>query len=87
MQTVTGKPNATLSDGLKYLERSGAPVHSALTKGWTLIYGWSSDAEGIRHALADEPNVGLREALYMLVSCSAFVSYLIGTEVDGSEHR
>jgi hypothetical protein len=36
-----------------------------------------SDESGIRHALLHEPNIGFIEAKYMIVSCSAFVDYLI----------
>jgi hypothetical protein len=41
------------------------------------MYGYTSDAQGIRHALMDEPNLSFEDAKFMLVSCSAFVNYLI----------
>jgi hypothetical protein len=39
----------------------------------------TSDEKGIRHALLDEPvaRVDETDALYLLGSCAAFVSYLI----------
>jgi hypothetical protein len=40
------------------------------------MYGYTSDAEGIRHALMDEPTLESEDAKFMLVSCSAFVNYL-----------
>lgn len=52
-------------------------LHSTLEKGLKQIYSYTSDADGIRHALKDEPNCDFEDAKYMLVSCSAFVNYLI----------
>lgn len=52
-------------------------IHKALKSGFTAIYGYTSDENGIRHAILDEPNVDFEDAKYMLVSCSAFINYLI----------
>lgn len=52
-------------------------IHGALKQGFIKLYGYTSDENGIRHAILDEPNVGFDEAKYMIVSCSAFVNYLI----------
>jgi hypothetical protein len=40
------------------------------------MYGSTSDAQGIRHALREEPTLDSDDARFMLVSCSAFVNYL-----------
>jgi hypothetical protein len=40
------------------------------------MYGYTSDAEGIRHALLEEPTLEQADAIFMLVTCSAFVNYL-----------
>jgi hypothetical protein len=68
----------TLGPALSKLEKS-ARIHSALRKGFSNLYGFTSDENGIRHALLDEPvaQVDETDALYMLGSCAAFVSYLI----------
>ena len=52
-------------------------LHGALKAGFKNLYGYSSDEDGIRHAILEQPNVGFIEAKYMIVSCSAFVNYLI----------
>ena len=52
-------------------------LHPALEKGFKQIYGYSSDSDGIRHALAEESTCDFVDAKYMLVICSAFVNYLI----------
>jgi len=65
-----------LSGALSALE-AHVPIHGALKQGFVRLYGYTSDADGIRHAILDESNVGFDEAKYMLVSCSAFVNYLV----------
>jgi len=52
-------------------------MHGALKSGFIKLYGYSSDEDGIRHAILDQPNIGFAEAKYMIVSCSAFVNFLI----------
>jgi hypothetical protein len=68
----------TLGPALSKLEKS-VRVHPALRNGFGNLYGFTSDERGIRHALLDEPaaQVDETDALYMLGSCAAFVSYLI----------
>ena len=76
-QTVAKKPGATLSDALKALERNRT-IHPALKEAFLRLYGWTSDADGIRHALTEEPGADQSDALFMLVTCSAFINYLVG---------
>lgn len=54
-------------------------IHPALKKGFSAIYGFSSNEQGIRHPLVDDPEskVGETEALFMLGACSSFVTYMI----------
>jgi hypothetical protein len=66
----------TLGDALKRLE-SKVPIHPALKKGFSSIYGYTNDASGIRHALLEEPNLDFEDAKFMLVSCSGFINYLL----------
>lgn len=72
---ITGGKD-TLGDALKKVETKVA-IHPALKKAFGNIYGYTSDASGIRHALLDEPNLDFEDAKYMLVSCSAFINYLV----------
>ena len=74
---VTGKK--TLGAGLKELTDKGVSIHPALEQAWNKMYGWTSDADGIRHAAVEESESSQAMAKYMLVTCSAFVSYLIET--------
>ena len=71
-QIVVGSDNATLGQALKRID----PLHPALRKGLEAFYGWTSDAEGIRHAMLDKPTLRTEDAIFMLVICSAFVNYL-----------
>ena len=75
---ITGNVKATLADALKEIEKEKkVELHSALKKAFDSLYGYTSDAEGIRHALLSESNLDFEDAKFMLVSCSAFVNYLI----------
>lgn len=71
-RNVSGMPSATLGDALKKVR----DVHPAFSKAFGVLYGYTSDASGIRHALTDEGTVTYADAKFMLVACSAFVSYL-----------
>lgn len=73
---ITGDTKATLGSALKIIE-SKAALHGALKSAFDKLYGYTSDADGIRHALLDEPRLELEDAVFMLVACSAFVSYVI----------
>jgi hypothetical protein len=76
-QIIVGDRSTTLGDALKAIEAK-IPVHQALKKGFSSIYGWTSDEGGIRHADGfGEGECGQEDAIFMLVACSAFVSYLI----------
>jgi hypothetical protein len=69
---VTGLSSATLADALRKVSN----IHPAFLKAFLALYGYTSDASGIRHALTDEPAVSYADAKFMLVACAAFVSYI-----------
>jgi len=52
-------------------------MHPAMKEGFKKLYDYTSDEDGIRHPILDEATVGLAEAKYMLVTCSAFVYFVI----------
>lgn len=72
---LSQKKAATLADALKTLEREGQ-LHGALKNGFTAIYGYTSDADGIRHAILAESDIDVDDAKYFLVACASFVNYL-----------
>ena len=71
---LTGKK--TLGDGLKELGKRGLPVHPAIVRAWSAMYGYASDAGGMRHANIGGEEVDAAMAVYLLVTCSAFVNLL-----------
>jgi len=75
-QQITGESNAELGKAIKKL-KTILPIHGALEQGFIKLYGWTSDGDGIRHAMMDDSNLDQEDALFMLVSCSAFINYLI----------
>ena len=70
---------ASLGDMLKKLEGNGIEIHAALKTAFHSLFGYTSDAKGIRHAgNLGGPSSTFEEAKFMLVSCSAFINYLMG---------
>jgi hypothetical protein len=81
-QSVTGTTKTTLGEALKVLGPA-VGMHAAFRDALSKLYGYTSDADGIRHAILDEPNVTYTDALFMLVACSAFVNYVLGKAAEG----
>ncbi len=73
---IDNDEKATLGSALKSLEKKGA-MHPALKSAFLSLYGYTNDAEGIRHALMEKSNLTSADARFMLVSCSAFINYVI----------
>lgn len=74
---ISGERSATLGKALGRIEAAaGIKIHGALREAFKKLYGYTSDSGGIRHALTDEDNLGMEDARFMLVACSAFVNYL-----------
>jgi hypothetical protein len=53
-------------------------IHGALKAALKQLYGFSSDADGVRHAIMEQTTVGYDEAKFMLVACAAFVNFIFG---------
>ena len=77
VRSLLGDEKATLGAGLRKLEKEqGLPP--TLKKAFSTLYGYTSDSGGIRHAITEGDVPPSRpEARFMLVTCSAFVNYLI----------
>lgn len=73
---LAGAKKADLTQALKVMKKKGIRLHPALEQAFTKLYAYASDADGIRHALLDEPDLYLEDAKFMLVSCAAFINYL-----------
>jgi hypothetical protein len=68
----------TLGPALAALEKQGH-LHGGLKAAFASLYGYSSDEEGVRHALVfkEAAQVDEADALFMLGACASFVSYLL----------
>ena len=77
--TITGTDgaNATLGNAIKKLKEFGVYIHPAMENAFKQLYGYTSDAGGIRHGGIEFVDVPSEDAKYMLISCSAFVNYLM----------
>src|SRR5690606_3218264 len=63
VRQMAGKPKATLRDAITELEKR-QPLHPALREGILRIYGYTSDEEGVRHAMQEEPDIGQSDAVF-----------------------
>jgi hypothetical protein len=71
------EPDGDFGRALSKLENR-AEIHGGLKAGFKSIYGFTSDQNGIRHALLEaEAKVDETDALFMIGACAACVSYLI----------
>jgi len=80
VEAFTRKITGDKGLNLAKFESAGIKIPPVLRNSFNIIYGYTNDpATGIRHALMDETAEyvpGAEEALFMLVSCSAFINYL-----------
>lgn len=76
-QHVSGDPKATLGKALGVLEAKSA-LHPALKQAFSKLYGYTSDADGIRHSMLEESTLSFSDAKFMLVACSGFINYVLG---------
>lgn len=70
----------TLGKALNKLESNGIVIHKLLKSAFDKLYAYTNQPDtGVRHALMDNDGDYVpqaEEALFMLVSCSAFINYL-----------
>ena len=76
---ITGQTgaNSTLGKTIKKLKDKGIHIHPSMENAFSSLYGYTSDENGIRHGGIDFTNAPSEDAKYMLISCSAFINYLI----------
>ena len=67
----------TLTQALESIDKKGS-FHPDLKEACKKLYWYTSDEEGVRHALLDRKHsrVGRDEAVFMLGACASFASYL-----------
>ncbi|MCB0279528.1 MAG: hypothetical protein KDD94_08510 [Calditrichaeota bacterium] len=74
---ISDDEKATLGTALKKVEEKHK-IPKSLKSAISSLYGYTSDESGIRHSLLEKSiNVNQEEARFMLITCSAFVNYLI----------
>ena len=50
--------------------------HPALKTAFSSLYGYTSDEDGIRHAILESKDLAFEDAKFFLVVCSAFVNFV-----------
>lgn len=84
VNVVIGRANVALNKGLQSLPFE---IDNNFKQGIVRLYSWTSSSDGIRHG-AHEGEIlsGFDEAKYMLVSCCAFINYLISKNESNKAH-
>lgn len=75
-KAIAESPSATINDALKIIKKT-KEIHPAFEQALIKLFAYTSDSGGIRHGLSEgaaPPTYA--DAKFMLVSCSAFCSYL-----------
>ncbi|WP_264532439.1 AbiJ-NTD4 domain-containing protein [Flavobacterium sp. N502540] len=75
-KAISENPKDSLGGALDKI-KGKIKLHASLERGFKQLYGYTSDSDGIRHALMDDHNCDFEDAKYMLVSSSSFINYLI----------
>ena len=69
-----------LGEALNAIEKKGISIHPRLKEAFEQLYAYTNQPNtGVRHAMMDKEGSyapGPEEAIFFLVSCSAFVNYL-----------
>lgn len=78
-RVISPKASKTLDPALDSLQGAGILKHPALVEAFKKLYGYTSDEQGIRHALLDKDSsdVDLHEAVFMFGACASFAAYLV----------
>jgi hypothetical protein len=73
IKVLGGKDN--FSKVIKTLNKK-LELHSQFVQGIINLYSFTSDDDGIRHAILNQSTVGYDEAKFMIVACSALFNFL-----------
>lgn len=73
----TGSDKSSLGQLLRKLE-TDISLHPALKNAFSSLYGYTSDENGIRHAITESENTDFNDAKFMLVVCCAFINFVNG---------
>jgi hypothetical protein len=75
-KVIAGSEHSTLGDAIKRIEKKHG-IHPAFKDGVLRLYGYTNDQGGIRHSLIEADRTDEIDSRFMLISCSAFVNFLI----------
>ena len=75
---IDNSSRKSLAPALESLSKRGLVLHGAFKSGIEKLYGYTSDADGIRHSLSDvTTNVDLADAVFMFGACASFAAFLV----------
>lgn len=78
VKQITGSDKGTLGSLLKHMPA----LHKDMRLAFEYLYKYSSDEDGIRHAIMEKDILDFHDAKFMLVTCSAFINFVEGKRTD-----
>jgi hypothetical protein len=80
---VNGEKSKNMSSAIRLAESKGFKLQPALKSGILNFYGWTSDENGVRHAMFDDTSqLSEAQAKLMLVICSGLMNYMVVTQSE-----
>jgi hypothetical protein len=77
IRVLTNNRNIKYSDGMRELINKFS-LHRALGEGFTKLYGFASDADGVRHSSIEGiETIDEETAFYFLGACASFVTFVM----------
>ena len=73
---ITNMPTATLGAAIKKVKENGINLHPALEQSISQLYGYASNANGIRHGGGMAATITEKEAKLVLTICTSICNYL-----------
>ena len=80
---INGEKSKNMSSAIRLAEGKGFKLQPALKSGILNLYGWTSDENGVRHAMFDDTSqLSEAQAKLMLVICSGLMNYMVVTQSE-----
>ena len=79
---LTENKASKFEEAIKKLKNNGIVIHGALEQAFIKLFGYTSDSNGIRHGGIDFKDAPYEDARFMLVTCSAFINYVLAKKVE-----
>jgi len=82
VKLISSEQKGGLEKAISILDKK-VHFHRGFKSALLSFYGYTSDEDGIRHPILEESSVGFDEAIFMIVTCSAIINFMISKASNG----